>query len=122
MNTTGAGRPAAINPTLVYDGRCPLCQGTVTLLRRWRRPRALDLVPAETPAGRLLLEPRGLTPEDLASVVLIQDREVWQGSDAVWRAATRLRWPYRALAQIRWCPRFLREAVYGLIARNRPRA
>ena len=108
-------------PTIIYDGHCPLCQGTVKLLRQWRRDGELGLVPAETPDGRHLLAGCGLAAENLAGVVLVQNEQWWQGSDAVWRAATRLRWPWRALAQIRWFPRFLREAVYGLIAGNRHR-
>jgi predicted DCC family thiol-disulfide oxidoreductase YuxK len=108
-------------PTIIFDGHCPLCQGTVNLLRRWRREGALEMVPAETPAGRQLLDGCGLAAENLTAVVLVQGGKCWQGSDAVWRAAARLRWPYRALAQIRWFPRFLREAVYGLIAGNRHR-
>lgn len=107
-------------PILVFDGRCPLCRGTVRRLRAWRRERALRFAPALSPPGRALLAGHGLDPERLSAVVLVDGAQAWLGSDAVWRAATRLRWPYRALAQIRWFPRPWREAVYGLIARHRP--
>lgn len=106
-------------PVLVFDGQCPLCRGTVRLLRRWRREGALRFAPALSPPGRALLGAHGLDPERLSAVVLVDGGRMWQGSDAVWRAATRLRWPYRALAQVRWCPRGLREWVYGMVARRR---
>lgn len=108
-------------PVLVFDGRCPLCRGTVRLLRGWRREGALRFAPALSPPGRSLLAGHGLDPERLSAVVLVDGGHMWQGSDAVWRAATRLRWPYRALAQIRWFPRGVREAVYGMVARGRRR-
>lgn len=108
-------------PVLVFDGQCPLCRGTVRLLRQWMRPGALRFAPALSPPGRALLERIGIDPETLSAVVLVQGDAHWRASDAVWRAASRLRWPYRALAQIRWFPRFLREWVYDLIARHRPR-
>ncbi len=108
-------------PIIIYDGRCPLCRGAVRLLRGWRREGALRFAPALSPPGRTLLDHHGLDPETLSAVVLVDGDHHWLGSDAIWRAATRLRWPYRALAQIRWFPRGLREAVYGLIARHRPR-
>jgi predicted DCC family thiol-disulfide oxidoreductase YuxK len=106
---------------LVFDGRCPLCRGTVRLLRGWVRPGALRFAPALSPPGRELCRQHGIEPERLHAVLLVVGRESWLGSDAVWRAATRLRWPWRALAQIRWFPRSLREWVYGFIARHRPR-
>jgi predicted DCC family thiol-disulfide oxidoreductase YuxK len=106
---------------IVFDGRCPLCRGAVRLLRDWARPGALRFAPALSGPGRALCRAHGLDPERLQAVLLVAGREHWLGSDAIWRAATRLRWPWRALAQIRWFPRSLRERVYGLIARRRPR-
>jgi predicted DCC family thiol-disulfide oxidoreductase YuxK len=106
---------------LVFDGRCPFCRATVRLLRAWARPGALRFAPALSAPGRTLCARHGLDPERLHAVLLIVGDEHWLGSDAVWRAATRLRWPWRALAQIRWLPRPLRERAYRFIADRRPR-
>ena len=108
-------------PLLIYDGECPFCRGTVQLLKSWQRPGALRYAPALSEEGRAALTSHGLHPERLSAVVLVDGDRRWLASDAVWRAARQLRWPYRALAQIRWCPRSLREWVYGFIARHRPR-
>ena len=62
-----------------------------------------------------------LHAERLHAVLLVAGREHWLGTDAIWRAATRLRWPWRALTHLRWFPRWLREAVYRFIADRRPR-
>jgi predicted DCC family thiol-disulfide oxidoreductase YuxK len=107
---------------LVFDGRCPLCRGTVRLLRGRERPGALRYAPALSAPGRKLCAERGIDPERLNAVLLVAGAEHWLGSDAVWRAAARLRWPWRALAQLRWFPRGLRERVYYFIAARRPRA
>ncbi len=106
---------------VVFDGRCPLCRGTVGLLRGWTRPGALRFAPARSQAGRKLCLSRSIDPEQLSAVLLVTDSAYYQGSDAVWRAAARLRWPWRVLEHIRWCPQVVREFVYGLVARHRPR-
>ena len=108
-------------PVLVFDGRCPFCRGTVRQLRRWARPGALRFAPALSAPGRALCRERGLDPEALVAVLLVAGEDHWLGSDAVWRAATGLKWPWRALAQIRWFPRPLRERAYRVIADRRPR-
>jgi predicted DCC family thiol-disulfide oxidoreductase YuxK len=106
---------------VVFDGRCPLCRGSVRFMRRWARPGALRFATALSPPGRELCARHGLDPERLHAVLLSVGDEHWLGSDAVWRAADRLRWPWRALTHLRWFPRSLREAVYRFIADRRPR-
>ncbi|MBD3222988.1 DUF393 domain-containing protein [bacterium] len=113
--------PATGPPVLIYDGQCPFCRGTVSLLQAWERPGSLRYAPALSDEGRALLARHGLEAETLGAVVLIDGEDLWQASDAVWRAASRLRWPYKALMHVRWMPRALREWAYGLIARMRPR-
>lgn len=108
-------------PVLIYDGQCPFCRGTVNLLQSWDKPGALLYAPALSDEGRTLLARHGLEAETLGAVVLVDGKQMWQASDAVWRAASRLRWPYKALMHIRWMPRALRETAYGIIARLRPR-
>ena len=73
---------------------------------------------------RLLTE-RGVAPpapgSAPSSVILIDGDRVLQRSDAALRAASYLRWPYRALTVLRLVPRPLRDLVYNFIARNRYR-
>jgi len=107
---------------LVFDGHCPLCRATVRFLRGRARPGRLRFAPALSPPGRKLCAAQGLDPERLHAVLLVTaDGRRWLASDAVWRAAARLRWPWRLLMAMRWFPRPWREAVYGWIARRRPR-
>jgi predicted DCC family thiol-disulfide oxidoreductase YuxK len=106
---------------LVFDGRCPLCRATVRFLRKRARPGQLRFAPALSAPGRQLCTAQGLDPAALHAVLLITHDGAWLASDAVWRAATRLRWPWRLLAMVRRCPRSWREAVYAWIARRRPR-
>lgn len=108
-------------PVLVFDGRCPLCRATVRFLRARIRPGSLRFAPALSPAGRKLCADQGLDPAALHAVLLVAPDGAWLASDAVWRAGSHLRWPWRLLVVVRWCPRPWREAVYAWIARRRPR-
>lgn len=107
---------------MVFDGRCPLCRAAVRFLRRRARPGSLRFAPALSRPGRRLCAEAGLKADALHAVLLVEaDGRSWLASDAVWRAAGRLRWPWRALAAVRWCPRPWREAVYRRIAAARTR-
>ncbi len=105
---------------IVFDGQCPLCRAAVRFLRRRARPRRLRFAPAMSAPGRQLCAQQGLAADALHAVLLVEaDGRAWLASDAVWRAARRLRGPWRLLAAVRWCPRPWREAVYRSIARRR---
>lgn len=108
---------------LFFDGLCGLCNGFVDfVLARDRRARlsvaalqgetALALVPEDAPV---------VGGEDPRSLVLWEDGKVLRKSDAALRALELLGGPWRLARAFRVVPRFARDAVYDLVARNRHR-
>ncbi len=117
---------------ILYDGVCGLCNRVVQRLLRLDRAGHLRFVPLKSPLGIEMLgqcsPPPALSsrPEP-EGVILIADaltphQKIYRRFDAVGRALRRIPGPYPALgALLRLVPRFLREWVYSIIARNRYR-
>lgn len=96
-----------------YDGYCHLCSATIRWVIRNDRKNRFSFQ---------ALEEGG---EDLAvgadTVVLQADGATYLKSSAVLRIATNLRFPWPLLGILWLVPRFIRNAVYDLVARNRKR-
>lgn len=60
-------------------------------------------------------------PRDLDTFVLWDDGALFVRSRAAARAARYLPWPWRFAALLRFVPKFLADAVYDFVARNRVR-
>jgi len=107
---------------ILFDGHCVLCGGTVRFVLA--REAAPDFVFAATvsPAGRAIAARHGLDPAVLEdSFAVIEDGRVLLRSEAAFRVARSLRAPWRFLGVLSVLPRFLSDAVYGFVARNRLR-
>ena len=109
-------------PVLLFDGVCNLCNGAVAFVIR-RDPRArLRFAPLQSPAADALLASLGVARDRLPdSFVLVEDGRVHVRSTAALRVARRLRFPWPLLAVFLLVPRWLRDPVYDLVARNRYR-
>lgn len=108
-------------PTILFDGVCNLCNGSVQFILR-RDPQArLRFASLQSEAGRRLVTEQGLDPEVLNSVILIEDGKVYRESAAALRIARHMDGAWKLLRVLVLIPRPIRDAVYRLIARNRYR-
>lgn len=111
-------------PLLLYDGLCALCNGTVRFILARERRRDLRFAPLQGAHAREVLD-RHPAAAGADSVVWVEwmggQERVLTRSDAALRIAAYLGGPWRMLLGFRVVPRFLRDAVYDLIARYRYR-
>lgn len=107
------------HPILLFDGVCNLCDGSVQLIVERDRDSVFRFAPLQSSAGQALLEKHGLSKTDLDSMVLIVGEKCFRRSDAALEIASRLPEPWSSLRLFRVVPRFIRNAVYDLIARYR---
>ncbi|NYF78237.1 thiol-disulfide oxidoreductase DCC family protein [Granulicella arctica] len=112
---------------ILYDGVCGLCNRLVRLLIRIDRAGQLRFAPLESSLGIEILSRFPSAPTELEGIVLIANavtphETLHRRSDAILEALRRLHSPYPTFAiLLHLAPKFLREWVYGLIARNRYR-
>lgn len=127
-STTDSGRSAELDttahPVVLFDGVCNLCNATVNFIIDHDPQARFRFAALQSAPGRALLTARNVAvPEgDPDSVLLVEGARVYSHSSAALRIGTKLTGLYRVLAYLGFVsPRFLRDAVYRLIARNRYR-
>lgn len=109
-------------PVVVFDGVCNLCNASIDFLLRHDRRGVFRFASNQSGAGRKLLSERGVDPENVQSVYLVEaDGRVSSKSTAVLRIARELGWPWRLATVFRVVPRPVRDVVYDLVARSRYR-
>lgn len=118
------GQAAGVVPggIVLFDGHCNFCSSVVNFLIDRDPHGRLKFAALQSETGRRLLAAHGLPlPDEPDTMVLIVGGEALVRSDAALATTKYLRglWP---LARVGFLvPRFLRDPVYKLVARNRYR-
>jgi len=103
---------------ILFDGVCNLCNNTVTFLIKYDKNNILKFAANQTIAGKNIISQNSILNEG-KSVVFIKDGNVFYKSDAIIEIATLINgWPH-IFKYARFFPKFLRDGLYNLIAKNR---
>ncbi|MEP6741697.1 MAG: thiol-disulfide oxidoreductase DCC family protein [bacterium] len=120
------GSASDINPIVLYDGVCGLCNRLVQFVLKHDRKDVFRFASLQSELASALLQRHGRDPHDLDTVYVIVDHaqpteSLLARSDAILFLLRRLGgiWKLAALGNI--LPRRLRDAAYKLVARNRYR-
>lgn len=106
---------------IVFDGVCLLCNRSVAFVLAHDREKKFRFTTMQSTAGSALLRAHGLDPADPLSFLLVDDGIAYTDSDAAIRVITGCGGAWYLLGVLRLVPRFLRDAVYRWVARNRYR-
>ncbi|MCB0704981.1 MAG: thiol-disulfide oxidoreductase DCC family protein [Saprospiraceae bacterium] len=110
------------HPVLLFDGVCNLCNGFVQFVIKRDSKARFRFAALQSNSAQALLEQAGYANrEDLDTVVLIENGKIYTHSDVALRVTGKLGglWP---LFSIFWVlPKFIRDAIYNWVARNRYR-
>lgn len=106
---------------VLYDGRCPLCNGIVRFLLRCDRQGRLMFAALQGETARSLAPLWKHTDETILLVSYMgTDRErVCEKSDAVLEIFRLLNGAWKALTVLAVIPRSIRDRVYDWVARHR---
>lgn len=106
---------------IVFDGECNLCNGVVGWLLRTAHADFFDFVPFQSFYGQKILSDNGFNTSTLETVVLLDEHGVHTLSDGFLRIVAKIpEWQSLAFV-LRLVPRFLRDGVYKIAAKNRVR-
>ena len=117
---SGESPGGAHGPVIVFDGICVICNGWVRLLLKRDHGR-YRFASMQSPAGRALLLAHGLDADDPSSFLLVEQGRAFTDSDAIVRVLAGLGGAWKIAALLVLVPRFVRDPLYRLIARNRYR-
>jgi len=109
------------SPLILFDGVCNFCNASVNFVIARDPGKIFRFTPLQSATGQETLKRFNLSTTDLDTMVLVQDGRVFTRSTAGLKIARRLSglWPLFSAFLI--VPKFLRDAVYNLIAKNRYR-
>lgn len=109
------------HPVILFDGVCNLCSGVVQFVIRHDRAGQFRFAALQSETGQALLRQFGLSTRQFDSFVYIKDGQAATESTAALQVARDLGGGWPLLYGLVVIPRFIRDAVYRWVARNRYR-
>lgn len=109
------------HPIVLVDGVCHFCQGVTKWIIKRDPKGKYHFASLQSDVAKRLLEQGRLPIDRMDTFVLIEDGKYYTRSTAALKLAKGLKFPYPLLYGFVIIPRPLRDAVYGVIARNRYR-
>jgi predicted DCC family thiol-disulfide oxidoreductase YuxK len=106
---------------VLYDGVCGLCSRSVKFLVKRDRARVLRYAPLQGETAAALRAQYPQIPEELSTVVLVDDGRVHLRSKAFLYVSRYLTRPWRWGYAFRWFPAFLADLGYRVVAHFRYR-
>jgi predicted DCC family thiol-disulfide oxidoreductase YuxK len=107
------------SPILLFDGVCNLCNRSVQFVIRRDKKKKFRFAALQGRMGQQLLHQHQLPVNDMNSFVLIENGKAYTRSAAALRVLKGLGGGWKLFYAFMVLPRFLRDAVYSWIARNR---
>lgn len=112
--------PAA-GPIILFDAECILCSANAQFVLSQDRKKRFRLASMQGEVGSALYRRFGIDPGNPDSIIVVDGEHMLRDSDAVLSIYAGLGWPWKLLSGFRLVPRFIRDPLYLLLARNRYR-
>lgn len=105
-------------PVILFDGVCNLCRGSVQFILKRDKGKKFLFASLQSNYGQELLKQFNLPVDTFNSFILFEDGKLFTRSTAALKMFSQLDgWKWVKILSI--VPKFLRDAVYNLIAKNR---
>jgi predicted DCC family thiol-disulfide oxidoreductase YuxK len=104
---------------ILFDGVCNLCNGAVQFIIRRDTAYHFLFASLQSDFGRSQLIKFGLDPGSLHSIVVVEEGQIYQRSEAILKIGKRMNGSWWWLWIVRILPTYLADGFYNLIAGNR---
>ncbi len=115
----GATNPLEPKQIILFDGLCNLCNSSVQFIIKRDSKNRFKFSSLQSSFGSKKLQAFGLSSKDLYSIILVNEGTYLQKSDAALEIAKNLQQPWPLFYAFKIIPRFFRDWIYDLIAKNR---
>lgn len=119
--TQSAAQLSKQHQIVLFDGVCTLCNQSIDFIIRRDEQDVFKFASLQSEFAQELLKDYPVDAQALDSVLLIKDAKLYQKSTAALHIAKQLRGGWKLMYGFIIVPKFLRDAVYQWIARNRYR-
>ena len=105
---------------ILFDGVCNLCNGAINFIIKRDKHKVFVYASLQSEIGQKLIAERNINTQEIDSILLIDPGiAYYHKSTAALQIAKHLRGGYPLLSVFLILPKFLRDWVYDIIARNR---
>ncbi|MBL7890076.1 MAG: thiol-disulfide oxidoreductase DCC family protein [Bacteroidia bacterium] len=104
---------------VLFDGVCNFCNSSVNFIIRHDKKAHFKFASLQSEIGKALCEKFEIDVQRIDSIILIENDQFNIKSSAILRITKKLNGGYPLLFGFIIIPRFVRDVVYDLIARNR---
>ena len=104
---------------VLFDGICNLCNASVQFIIEHDKKNAFQFSSLQSDFGQEILSKNHLNTTDFDSVLLVDNNQIFDRSDAALRIAKELDFPIRLLSVFLIIPKPIRDSFYSIIAKNR---
>ena len=107
------------HPVILFDGICNLCNASVQYVIKHDQKRLFRFASLQSFFGEKILRQKNLPVDLFNSFILFENKRIYTRSTAALMVAKRLSGFIKILYGFIIIPKFIRDAVYNLIAKNR---
>jgi predicted DCC family thiol-disulfide oxidoreductase YuxK len=108
-------------PIVLFDGVCNLCNPLVNFILKKENGQHILFVSLQSDLAKKIFKQYSIPYEEnnFETILFIENNNVWQKSEALFKIASLLKKPFSALVVFKFLPRRLNDALYNLISNNR---
>ena len=106
---------------ILFDGLCNLCSRTVQFIIRNDRLAIYKFASIQSEIGQNIYRHHGLNPDDAQTFLLLSKGKVFLRSDAAIEMVRQFGGIWRLASLFKVLPRWFRDWLYSILARNRYR-
>lgn len=107
------------NPVLLFDGVCNLCNAMVKFILNHEKNQSIQFAALQSPAAQRNLRTEISEKFYLESIIFIDNNIVYRNSEAVFRIAIYMKFPYSVLRIFRILPVWISDFFYRIVSKNR---
>lgn len=104
---------------ILFDGVCNYCNSMINFVIRQDKRKKIRYAPLQSDAGQALLLKHNLPKEDFDSFVFIEKGKAYLQSTASLKVMNQLPWYWKWFQAFWIVPKFMRDGLYNLVAKNR---
>ncbi len=106
---------------ILFDGVCNFCNASINFLIDRDKKSVFKFAALQSEPGKEILKKYNITFTELDSVMAEKDGKLYQKSDAALEIARNMSGGWKLLYGFKIIPRFIRDFVYDIVAKNRYR-
>jgi predicted DCC family thiol-disulfide oxidoreductase YuxK len=110
-----------MNRLILFDGHCNLCNQSVQFILKHEKKKDFLFASLQSEKGKSILRKHNLPDDYTESVLFLDGEKLYTKSTAALKICASLKFPWHLLRVFHVVPKFLRDWVYGWIAKNRLR-